>query len=72
MFKQGREVHSEELTSLFRASVAVLRSAGSMASRASIKDNADGGKSLNVSLIHLLYGSRGLNKVAFGNLDFFQ
>lgn len=63
---------NDKLTSLFRASVAVLRSAGSIARRLSIKDNAEGGKSLKVSLIHLLYGSRGLNIVAFGSFDFFQ
>ena len=62
----------KKLTSLFKASVAVLRSAGSMARRVSIRDNADGGKSLKTSLMHRLYGSRGLNKVAFGNFDLFQ
>ena len=37
-----------------------------------MRGRAEGGKSLNVSLMHLLYGSRGLNKVALGIFDFFQ
>lgn len=61
-----------ELTSLLKASVAVLRSAGSIARRVSIRGSEDGGKSLNVSFMHLLYGSRGLNKVALGSFAFFQ
>lgn len=60
------------LTSLLNAAVAVRRSAGSIARRVSMRGNDEGGKSLNVSRMHLLYGSRGLNKVAFGNFDFFQ
>uniref|UniRef100_A0A2P2K1E0 Uncharacterized protein n=1 Tax=Rhizophora mucronata TaxID=61149 RepID=A0A2P2K1E0_RHIMU len=42
------------LTSLLRASVAVLRSTGSIARRVSMRGSDDGGKSLNVSLMHLL------------------
>lgn len=60
------------LTSLFNASVAVLRSAGSMASRVSISGSEEGGKSLNVSAIHLLYDCCGLKIVACGSFDLFQ
>lgn len=59
-------------TSLLKASEAVSRSTGSIARSLSIRGRADGGKPLNVSLMHLLYGSRGLNNVALGNFDFFQ
>lgn len=52
--------------------MAVLRSAGSIPRRESIRGSEDGGKSLNVSLMDRLYGSRGLNSVAFGNFAFFQ
>ena len=44
----------KELTSLLNAAVAVRRSAGSIASRVSISGSDDGGKSLNVSFMHLL------------------
>ena len=60
------------LTSLLKASEAVSRSTGSIARSVSMRGRAEGGKSLNVSLMRLLYGSRGLNKVALGNFDFFQ
>lgn len=43
-----------ELTSLLRAAVAVWRSAGSNARRVSMRGSDDSGKSLNVSLMHLL------------------
>ena len=69
---QEKNLRVNELTALFKASVAVFLSAGSIARRVSIKDKAEDGKSLKVSLIHLLYGSRGLNIVAFGSFDFFQ
>lgn len=44
----------EALTSLCNASVAVPRSAGSMARRVPIRGSDEGGKSLKVSLMHLL------------------
>lgn len=44
-----------ELTSLCNAAVAVRRSAGSIARSVSISGRDDGGKSLNVSAMHLLY-----------------
>ena len=44
------------LTSLLNADDAVKRSAGSIASSVSINRSADCGKSLNVSVIRLLYG----------------
>lgn len=43
-----------ELTSLLRVAVAVWRSAGSNARRVSMRGSDDSGKSLNVSLMHLL------------------
>lgn len=61
-----------KLTSLLKAAEAVWRSAGSIARRVSTKGNDDGGKSLNVSCMHRLYGCCGLNIVAWGNFDFFQ
>lgn len=60
------------LTSLFKAAVAVCRSAGSIARRVSISGNDDGGKFLNVSVMHRLYDCWGLNMVACGSFDFFQ
>lgn len=67
-----RSRKTRKLTSLLKAAVAVLRSAGSIARRVSINGNDDGGKSLNVSFMHRLYGCCGLNIVACGNFDFFQ
>lgn len=61
-----------ELTSLANAAVGVRRSAGSIARRVSISDSDDGGKSLNVSSMHRLYGCWGLNMAACGNFDLFQ
>lgn len=54
--EEAEETEKEKwkLTSLFNAAVAVRRSAGSIARRVSIRGNADGGKFLNVSLMHLL------------------
>lgn len=59
-------------TSLLRASEALFRSTGSIARSVSTRGRAEGGNSLKSSLMLLLYGSRGLNRVALGNFDFFQ
>lgn len=48
------------------------RASGSIERRDSIRGSDEGGKSLNVSAMHRLYGCCGLKSVAFGNLYFFQ
>ena len=68
---KNSQMHAK-LTLLFSEADADWRSARSIARRLSINGSVEGGRFLNVSVMHLLYGFCGLNIVACGSFDFFQ